>query len=274
MDEHGASGDAPVLRDLVNNESKGIPEDDDLALAKALQEQERAMWMLASGRPSGFASRSENAFFYRGQQAGPSQVAQRVQSGASAGPAGAEGSDADGMASGSSDAAEGESEGAGDDEELARRLQEEEEREHYARMMQMAGFGAEGEEEEEEGYISDDSVDPDTMTYEELQRLGESVGTVSRGMSAELAAALPLAKFGACAATQRASDDEQCAVCRMEFERGEEVKLLPCKHFYHPDCINQWLNINKVCPVCHTEVTQPAVAPPGGRPEPLGQRQG
>lgn len=33
----------------------------------------------------------------------------------------------------------------------------------------------------------------------------------------------------------------------MELEAGDEVLILPCKHFYHPTCITQWLLINKVC---------------------------
>lgn len=32
----------------------------------------------------------------------------------------------------------------------------------------------------------------------------------------------------------------------MEFEDGESLIALPCKHSYHPECINQWLQINKV----------------------------
>ena len=49
-----------------------------------------------------------------------------------------------------------------------------------------------------------------------------------------------------CASAEAAEGEEQCAVCRMEFEPGEDVRLLPCSHVYHPDCISQWLHINKV----------------------------
>jgi hypothetical protein len=38
----------------------------------------------------------------------------------------------------------------------------------------------------------------------------------------------------------------RCVICRVEFEDGEKLKLLPCKHQYHGECIEQWLNINKV----------------------------
>jgi hypothetical protein len=34
----------------------------------------------------------------------------------------------------------------------------------------------------------------------------------------------------------------------MEFEPEDEVKLLPlCGHYYHPDCVTEWLKHNKVC---------------------------
>ncbi len=35
-------------------------------------------------------------------------------------------------------------------------------------------------------------------------------------------------------------------MCQMEFEDGDEVATLPCTHFYHPDCIGQWLRDRKV----------------------------
>jgi len=41
----------------------------------------------------------------------------------------------------------------------------------------------------------------------------------------------------------------------VEFEEGESLIALPCKHSYHPECINQWLQINKVCPMCSAEVS-------------------
>ncbi len=48
----------------------------------------------------------------------------------------------------------------------------------------------------------------------------------------------------------------RCAVCRLEFEQVDQVTLLPCKHYYHPQCVGEWLKHNKNCPVCSKEVVQ------------------
>jgi E3 ubiquitin-protein ligase BIG BROTHER-like protein len=50
-------------------------------------------------------------------------------------------------------------------------------------------------------------------------------------------------------------EEEQCAVCRMEFDKGETVRMLPaCGHVYHTECLAPWLADNKCCPICKTDV--------------------
>ena len=45
-----------------------------------------------------------------------------------------------------------------------------------------------------------------------------------------------------------------CLICRASFCVGEEIKSLPCFHTYHSDCIDAWLRVNKVCPVCQCAI--------------------
>lgn len=42
----------------------------------------------------------------------------------------------------------------------------------------------------------------------------------------------------------------QCTICEEEFQEGQDVRLLPCDHGYHPACIDIWLlNMSATCPL-------------------------
>ena len=48
--------------------------------------------------------------------------------------------------------------------------------------------------------------------------------------------------------------ENSCAVCKDEFEIGQELLLMPCKHYFHNDCLLPWLNERNSCPVCRYEL--------------------
>lgn len=55
------------------------------------------------------------------------------------------------------------------------------------------------------------------------------------------------------------SQYKDCPVCMDDFNVGDEVVRVPCKHVFHPDCIVPWLKTNGSCPVCRFSlVPEPA----------------
>lgn len=51
-----------------------------------------------------------------------------------------------------------------------------------------------------------------------------------------------------------------CSICTEDFTRGEEVRVLPCNHKFHPECVDPWLlNVSGTCPLCRIDL-RPAVA--------------
>lgn len=46
-----------------------------------------------------------------------------------------------------------------------------------------------------------------------------------------------------------------CRVCLSEFQEGEKVRNLNCRHTFHKDCLDQWLQqYCATCPLCRNKV--------------------
>ncbi|KAH8786668.1 hypothetical protein BGZ57DRAFT_851658 [Hyaloscypha finlandica] len=46
-----------------------------------------------------------------------------------------------------------------------------------------------------------------------------------------------------------------CSICTEDFKTGEDVRVLPCHHKYHPACIDPWLlNVSGTCPLCRHDL--------------------
>eukprot|EP00053_Salpingoeca_punica_P012590 m.112808 g.112808 ORF g.112808 m.112808 type:complete len:161 (-) comp15987_c2_seq3:3643-4125(-) len=50
----------------------------------------------------------------------------------------------------------------------------------------------------------------------------------------------------------RGPASDECAICMCTFEIGERLRLLPCLHKYHSDCVDPWLKRTVSCPICNS----------------------
>jgi hypothetical protein len=49
--------------------------------------------------------------------------------------------------------------------------------------------------------------------------------------------------------------DDTCSICMSNYLQNESIIELPCKHFFHCDCIKTYLNkYNYKCPICRHDV--------------------
>ncbi|KAH3756294.1 zinc finger protein [Pelomyxa schiedti] len=99
-------------------------------------------------------------------------------------------------------------------------------------------------------YIRARDPDVDNMSYEQLVELGETVGKVSCGLPREAIEGLPTKTFQA---GDKGGEGEKCVICCEEFEDGEEVRVLPCLHSFHTECVAKWLADHHRCPICNQD---------------------
>ncbi|KAK8854846.1 hypothetical protein IAR55_003585 [Kwoniella newhampshirensis] len=67
--------------------------------------------------------------------------------------------------------------------------------------------------------------------------------------------------------TDAEEQDQQCPICLLDFEEGEDLRVLPCEreHVYHKVCIDPWLlQVASSCPLCRKDFNnpQPPIAAP------------
>jgi hypothetical protein len=41
-----------------------------------------------------------------------------------------------------------------------------------------------------------------------------------------------------------------CCICLASFQINDQVRILPCSHSYHRDCIDHWFQQSILCPIC------------------------
>ena len=92
----------------------------------------------------------------------------------------------------------------------------------------------------------------------------------------EATRALPQKTFAQ--ARRQSSTKETCAICVEEFQETDMTRVLPCKHFFHPACIDPWLTEHSsMCPLCKQSVggegegsRQPSAQPSEGDTDSFG----
>lgn len=50
------------------------------------------------------------------------------------------------------------------------------------------------------------------------------------------------------------SDKVECTICIDEMHEGDEVTVLPCKHWFHGECVVLWLKEHNTCPICRSPI--------------------
>ena len=47
-----------------------------------------------------------------------------------------------------------------------------------------------------------------------------------------------------------------CPICTDDFVKGQDLRVLPCNHQFHPECVDPWLmNVSGTCPLWYVPLS-------------------
>lgn len=50
------------------------------------------------------------------------------------------------------------------------------------------------------------------------------------------------------------NEEAQCSICLSEYEEGDKLVCLPCRHVYHEECVGSWTSNHTRCPLCNFDL--------------------
>lgn len=98
--------------------------------------------------------------------------------------------------------------------------------------------------------MDDNYLDIDSMNYEDLLELEEKIGKVNRGLNESKIKKIDTNKYS----KKKYKEQDECPICKEMYQEDEVIKELYCGHIYHTQCIERWLQQEKKCPCCNTEI--------------------
>lgn len=98
--------------------------------------------------------------------------------------------------------------------------------------------------------MDDDYLDIDSMNYEDLLELEEKIGKVNRGLNKSEIKKIDTNQYS----KKKYKEQDECPICKEMYQEDEVIKELYCGHIYHTQCIERWLQQEKKCPCCNTEI--------------------
>ncbi|OMP02940.1 Zinc finger, RING-type [Corchorus olitorius] len=83
-----------------------------------------------------------------------------------------------------------------------------------------------------------------------------AAATAANGLDRSRIEAYPITFLGESCRLPRPNDNT-CSICLSEYKAKETIRTITdCDHYFHSNCIDEWLKVNATCPVCRNSPHQ------------------
>ncbi|RMJ21113.1 RING finger domain protein [Aspergillus sp. HF37] len=94
------------------------------------------------------------------------------------------------------------------------------------------------------------AVDPEAEHASHSDRTGPSADDGAKNSDSETNEEKPTGP-----GTAPETGNFSCPICTDDFVKGQDIRVLPCNHQFHPDCVDPWLvNVSGTCPMCRIDL--------------------
>ncbi|GFO27140.1 RING finger protein [Plakobranchus ocellatus] len=108
-------------------------------------------------------------------------------------------------------------------------------------------------QEHESSLHGNQSEQPNTNSQDHEDRF--RVAHPDNGLSEDKIQEIPTRQFSR-GAERSGSDQTSCVFCICDFKDKQLLRILPCFHEFHAECVDEWLKTHHTCPVCRHDVTE------------------
>ncbi len=100
------------------------------------------------------------------------------------------------------------------------------------------------EDSEEEGEGEGEEYEDDYEEFETNQN--------NNGLSDDIIKSFPVSKIKN--VKKLSEDKKKCSICLEKFKNNDNTMIIPCTHLFHPNCIQKWMKIKNICPICKYKI--------------------
>ena len=98
--------------------------------------------------------------------------------------------------------------------------------------------------------LSQAAENPRTSSEQKLEAVNRAEHEGPEPVTTETAGGLNQISAGETQTDNNADNGLACSVCTDDFIKGQDIRVLPCNHKFHPECIDPWLlNVSGTCPL-------------------------